>query len=462
MADDNSVNIRFGASTDDAIAGIEQIRAALSDLTAPVNDVNSNVARLTAAFGRMLPADAIAQIAKGFGDVGSQAQRSAGQLKEISAEIKLLHMGLAQQKVVLNAEAAQFQITQNQKFSMLEDETQKEYEAELALLEQKAALGNLSVNKRNEVLAQIAELEVKHHTDMIKLDAQAIAQQQQTWTKLLSPIESAWDSQLRSLLAGTESFGKAMKKVFADLVLDGIKQFEKLALMKPLENLLSGQPGGIAGGGTLLGALSGKGAGDNAGLLGAAAAGLGKLFSGTSGATQAAATAANTTASAAASAGEAAAGAGPQSLLGGLPGAGQAATTANTTALGVLTASIDTLNVTMGGEAAASAGGAAASAGGGLFSGFSKLFSLFGIAALDVGGYVMGSGLAMIHSGEMVVPARVQTPFQGGGGGDTHVHNWSISAVDATSMQRWLGAGGADQIARSIQGVRSRSPSMSW
>ena len=54
-------------------------------------------------------------------------------------------MVLREQKIVLDAEANQFQITQNQKFAMLEAETQKEYDAEIALLEQEIALGNLNV-----------------------------------------------------------------------------------------------------------------------------------------------------------------------------------------------------------------------------------------------------------------------------------------------------------------------------
>ena len=37
---------------------------------------------------------------------------------------QILHQGLAEQKTVLDAEASQFQITQNQKFAMLEAETQ--------------------------------------------------------------------------------------------------------------------------------------------------------------------------------------------------------------------------------------------------------------------------------------------------------------------------------------------------
>ncbi len=76
---DNSVEIRFGASTDEAIEGIGKIRDALADL---------------------------------------------------GGQIKLLQQSLSEKKLLLNAEVSQFQITQNQKFALLQAETQKEYEAQ--------------------------------------------------------------------------------------------------------------------------------------------------------------------------------------------------------------------------------------------------------------------------------------------------------------------------------------------
>ena len=148
MANDNQVEIRFGADTGDFLAGIARVNQALSDLAAP---------------------------------------------------IKILRQAFAEQKILLNAEANQFEITQNQKFALLEAETQREYEAELALLQQKAGIGALSVAQRQAVLNKIDELEAKHRTDMLRLDEQAIAQQQRTWTSALGSIETAFNSQLRGL-----------------------------------------------------------------------------------------------------------------------------------------------------------------------------------------------------------------------------------------------------------------------
>ena len=111
---------------------------------------------------------------------------------------------------------------------MLEAETQKEYEAELNLLQQEAALGDLSVRQRLNVINQIAALEEKHRIDMIKLDEQAIAQQQQIWTASLGTIENAFNSQLRGLLAGTTSWSQAFKNILGDIIIKFIEMCETM------------------------------------------------------------------------------------------------------------------------------------------------------------------------------------------------------------------------------------------
>jgi hypothetical protein len=230
MADDNSVDIRFGASTDDAIAGIQQIRSALSGLTAPISDVNSNIARLNAAFSNALPADTLDDAAKQFKEVGSQAQASASQIGTVNGQMRVMQSQLAQQKVLLNAEATQFQITQNQKFSMLEAETENEYQLQVSLLRRQSGLFDQNSDQYRRMQDKIALLEVKHNTDMIKLDEQAIAQQQQMWTTSLSSIENAFNSQLRGLLAGTTSWSSAFKSILGDVVIKFIEMCETMVV----------------------------------------------------------------------------------------------------------------------------------------------------------------------------------------------------------------------------------------
>lgn len=179
MASDAQVEVRFSASTDDAVAGIERVRDSLSQLTEPV---------------------------------------------------RLLRQALAEQKILLGAEASQFQITQQQKFALLEAETQKEYEAELALLQRKADIGGMTVAQQQEVIGRIAALEAKHRTDMLRLDEQSIAQQQQMWNSALGSVETAFNSQLRGLLAGTTTWSKASKKMLGDLIIQFIEMCETMVV----------------------------------------------------------------------------------------------------------------------------------------------------------------------------------------------------------------------------------------
>jgi len=179
MSNDSSVEIRFGASTDDALDGISQIRSALAGL---------------------------------------------------GSEIKVLQQGLAEKKTLFNAEVSQFQITQNQKFALLEAETQKEYEAELALLGQKLSMDSLTEDNRKRLLGRIAVLEAKHRTDMLRLDEQSIAAQQALWNGYLSNLTSAFNSQLRGLLEGTTTWKKASIKIFEDLTIKFIEMVERMVV----------------------------------------------------------------------------------------------------------------------------------------------------------------------------------------------------------------------------------------
>lgn len=230
MADDNQVEIRFSASTDEALDGIAQVRAGLAGLTAPVTDLKGIFGQLKAAFAAATPGEMLENAINAFGELGNKAAGAALQMRDIGAEINLLHQGLAQQKTVLDAEASQYQITQDQKYAMLEEATQKEYEAELALLQQEAAIGNLTVKQWNDVLVKIAALKEKHNSDMLRLDEQSIAQQQQMWNSALGSIETAFNSQLRGLLAGTTTWSQAFKKMLGDLIIQFIEMCETMVV----------------------------------------------------------------------------------------------------------------------------------------------------------------------------------------------------------------------------------------
>src|SRR5580698_5501362 len=145
MPDDNGVEIHFGASTDEALAAISQIRDALSGLSEPVRRVGGTLDGLNDAFGTALAPDKVTQCAGAFGELGSKAQLAATQVRAIGGEIKVLQQGLAEKKILLDAEVSQYQITQNQKFSILEAATQKEFDAQLVLLQNGLMIDNMTV-----------------------------------------------------------------------------------------------------------------------------------------------------------------------------------------------------------------------------------------------------------------------------------------------------------------------------
>jgi hypothetical protein len=143
MADDNTVAISFTASTDDALDGIAQIRGALAGLAAPISGLESAIDRMGDMFGAALPLSQINDVAKAVSSIGAAAQFAASQTQNAGAQMRIMQIGLQEQKTLLDAEVNQFKITQDQKFALLQAETEKEYEAQKLLLSQKMLLGDL-------------------------------------------------------------------------------------------------------------------------------------------------------------------------------------------------------------------------------------------------------------------------------------------------------------------------------
>jgi len=230
MADDNSVVITFGASTDEALAGIAQVRSALAELTAPVGRLSGKLDGLANSFGAALPLDQINQCAKGVGNIGTAATGAAGQVQGIGAQIQLLRIRLGEQKTLLDAEVSQFKITQDRKFALLEAETQNEYSAELALLNQKLLLGKLDEQQQQAIHDKFVEISEKSNAAILRLNEQSMAAQQAQWTEYLSTVTGAFNSQLRGLLEGTTTWHKAMIKMLEDLTIKFIEMVEQMVV----------------------------------------------------------------------------------------------------------------------------------------------------------------------------------------------------------------------------------------
>lgn len=230
MSDDNVVQISFSADVDDALDGVAQIRDGLAALAAPVTGLNANIGGLGKAFGTAFPVDQVTQCATAVSTIGSAAQGAAAQVGGIGAQIKLLQISLNAQKTLLDAEVSQFQITQDQKFALLEAETAKEYQAELDLLNEKRNLWGSETAQFQAINDKITALAAKRDADMLRLDEQSIAAQQALWNGYLSTFTGAFNSQLRGLLEGTTTWHQATVRMLEDLTIKFIEMAEQMVV----------------------------------------------------------------------------------------------------------------------------------------------------------------------------------------------------------------------------------------
>lgn len=155
-------------------------------------------------------------------------QQVAAEEKAIDEKVKLWQQWLAQQTAIYDADAKSYQITQDQKYALTIQATNRAYDAELALLKQEETLGNLSVQQKQDILNKIQQLEATHNTQIIKLQGEALAEQTKEWNSFFNTIEGSFNSQLRGLLAGTENWHTAMNKMLGDFVIKFIEGVEKM------------------------------------------------------------------------------------------------------------------------------------------------------------------------------------------------------------------------------------------
>lgn len=149
--------------------------------------------------------------------------------KAIEGQIKAEQDGLRLKVAVWDAAVKQHEMTEQQRYGNVERATQAEYEAELALLRKEQGIQGLKLAQRQEIANKITALESKHTLDMVKLDSEAIAASTKQWQGYADMLTSAFNSQLRGLLAGTTSFGQAFKSIVGDLVISFIQAIEKMA-----------------------------------------------------------------------------------------------------------------------------------------------------------------------------------------------------------------------------------------
>jgi len=324
------------------------------------------------------------------------------QMEQYQTQIKLYDAAYKQTQEILAGEVKLHQITYDQETQELLAALNRRHTEELLALAAESQIHGLSEAQYQKLIDQKLLLDQKYRAEHDKLVIAQAERDAQEWQAALTSITSSFNSQLRSLLSGTETFATAWKHILGDMVIKFIESVEQMAV---------------------------------------------KWL-----AVEAAKTAATLVGNATRSASDATAGT-----------AGVATSIANAlksifASVGITTAGV-TANVAPEVGPAAPAVGAAAGA-----TTLATALSFLSVGSFDVGGYVLGGGMAMIHAGETITPANVQTPYAGAGagasGGDTHIH-FEISAIDGPSVARFLTLGGTAQFAKALAAYKPLNPSTS-
>jgi hypothetical protein len=345
------------------------------------------------------------------------ADTAFNQTKEhLAAEVQLHEITYGQETAQLLSALDQRRAAEQSAVTVEVGAENAALEAKIALYARGTAEWQKAVDQQTELLQkaydQRRELDAKYFAERQKLVDQAAEQEEKTWKSAADMVSGAFNSQLQKLLAGTETWSQAMKKISADLVLKFIEDQIKLSV-EYLANQTRMLAAHIASEMTQTAATT---AGTAAREAAQASASSGSILE----------TIANALKAIFASAGQTAAGVSANVA----PAVGPAA------------------------PAIGAAAGAAVAA------------EASGLASFDVGtDYVMRSGLAMIHKGEAIVPARAN-PFTGGGfaaaqgsgdsnrGGDTHVH---ISALDSRSIKRFFDDNAGHMIKAIQKGMKNNA-----
>src|SRR5581483_5194194 len=164
-------------------------------------------------------------------------QDAAAAIQAAQGQIKAADLVYANEVEKIKNSLALHQITEDEKTRLTVAAVNKREDAELAAIataEEAQGLSKAQLQKLEDEKTQIILKAINQRQQLQNAGLQADAA---AWESALKPIVSSWNSQLRSLLAGTETFSQAMKKMFGDLVIVIIENLETLALKKIAVNL---------------------------------------------------------------------------------------------------------------------------------------------------------------------------------------------------------------------------------
>ncbi len=121
-------------------------------------------------------------------------------------------------------------MTEQQKTQALLQALQQRYDMQTAEINQELQLQGLTQQAYQRAADEKLKIDQKYAADRQKILDQAAEAEEKTWKAAADQISSAFDSQLRGLLAGTTTWSQAMKSMAGDLIIKLIEDAVKFEL----------------------------------------------------------------------------------------------------------------------------------------------------------------------------------------------------------------------------------------
>jgi hypothetical protein len=211
MADDTSIDIGFTVGTESLESGLSEAGKQVGDACATIKAALDQVRTSAIEADRPL---------KAMGDK-KEGSKAAGAIAEETQQVeilKALHRISADDAIreQLRIEDAHFESLRNQ-------------------LEAEKNANSMKAGEEEKFQARVQQLELQHDSKRRALQVQAVRESQASWSSILAPVSSAFQSSLNGILQGNETLGQAMAKMEQSIV----TQFADMAVKRATDWIAS-------------------------------------------------------------------------------------------------------------------------------------------------------------------------------------------------------------------------------
>lgn len=246
---DANVSVSFNASVSDFVSGVSEAKEALQSFSAPFGEINARLSSLASASSQAFSAQRLqpyrdtlsatqaleqaiasdrerAAAALSVGDEKSYTDAVRAAQEATAEEIQILSDGLRQKLSLYSDEARQYQITQGERVALSQQAIDEEYAAELAAVQQRASLGSNTLADQQRMDDLLIEATRRREDEISALMRSSLQEQEREYQSFAASVEQAFNSQLRGLLSGTETWHNAFRSALDDLLIKFIEWTE--------------------------------------------------------------------------------------------------------------------------------------------------------------------------------------------------------------------------------------------